>query len=121
MALQVMSAGRGRSERVTVPVKSLTGFTMIVEMAGVVPSAGTVLGRVAPIVKSATGVELNAQRDDACDSGLCGDNSGCTVKLNTNSSKRILLLNGRQIGEFPNGLDKLRPRDFNNLALRIFQ
>jgi hypothetical protein len=121
MALQVISDGRGRSERVTVPVKSLTGFTTIVEVPGVVPSAGTILGRVAPTVKSGRRIELNAQGDDACDSELCGANIGWTFKLNTNSSNRVCLLNGRQLGEFPNGLDKLRPRDSNNLALQFFQ
>jgi hypothetical protein len=44
MAVHERSIGRGRSERVTVPVKPLMGVTMIVDMAGVAPSAGTILG-----------------------------------------------------------------------------
>jgi len=38
--------------RATVPLKPFMGLTNIVEVAGVVPSAGTVFGRVAPTLKS---------------------------------------------------------------------
>ena len=38
------SAGRGRSERATVPVKPLIGLTRMIAVAEVVPSAGTILG-----------------------------------------------------------------------------
>ena len=68
IAVQVRSVGIGRFERVTVPVKPAIGFTIIVDVAGVVPSATTILGRVASILKSGTEIELNAQADVARDS-----------------------------------------------------
>ena len=59
IAVHVRSVGRGMSERVTVPVKPLMGVTRIVDVAIVVPSAGTRLGRVVPTLKSGVGIELD--------------------------------------------------------------
>jgi len=44
MGVHERSAGRGRSERATVPLKPLIGFTRMLAVAKVVPSAGTILG-----------------------------------------------------------------------------
>ena len=70
------SAGRGRVERVTMPVKPAMGFTMMVDIAGVVPSARTMLGRVASILKSGTGFEPNVEAGVACNSGACDGKLG---------------------------------------------
>jgi len=59
IAVHVRSAGREGSERVTVPVKPLLGLTSMIEVAGVVPSAGTMLGRVVSTPKSGVGIEPN--------------------------------------------------------------
>jgi hypothetical protein len=75
IVLQVMSAGRGVSERVTVPVKSPIGFTIMVDAAVVVPSGGTTFGGDAVIVKSVTAIELNVSEDDGSDSEICGANT----------------------------------------------
>jgi hypothetical protein len=61
IAVHRMFAGRGTAERVTVPAKSPMGFTTMVDVAGVLPSAGTTLGSVDPIVKSGAGLELIVQ------------------------------------------------------------
>lgn len=49
---------------------------MIVEMASVVPSAGTMFGEVAVIVKSGWEVELNVEENAVCDSEFCKANAG---------------------------------------------
>ena len=63
IAVHLRSAGRGRSERMMVPVKSSMRFTTIVVVAGVVASAGTISETVAPIVKPERGTELNVLED----------------------------------------------------------
>ena len=73
MAVHERPTGRGSSDRVTVPMKPLMGLTTMVDVAGVVPSAGTILGCVAPSVKSGIGIELNVQGFVAFDSALCGN------------------------------------------------
>jgi hypothetical protein len=71
IGVQARSAGRGRVERVTVPVKPPMGFTMMVVFARVVPSARTVLGRVASILNSGNGIEVNVEARVARDSRAC--------------------------------------------------
>lgn len=73
---QVRSARRGRVERVTIPVKPAMGFTMMVDIAGVFPSARTILGRVASILKSGTGIEPNVEARVACNSRACDGKLG---------------------------------------------
>jgi hypothetical protein len=51
-AWQFRPLGSGVSESVTVPAKPLSGFTIMVEVAGLVPSAGEGGGGAAMIVKS---------------------------------------------------------------------
>jgi hypothetical protein len=72
----VSSAGRERFERLTVPVKPLMGLTNIIDVAGVVPSVGTMPGRVVPTLKSGIGIESNVRADATCDSGACGSSLG---------------------------------------------
>ena len=74
--MHVRSAGREGSERVTVPVKPLMGLTNMIEVAGVVPSAGTMLGRVVPTLKSGAGIESSVLGDAPCDSVACGASLG---------------------------------------------
>jgi hypothetical protein len=68
IAEHVRSAGREESERLTVPAKPLMGLTNIKDVARVVPSAGTMLGRVVPTLKSGIGIESNVRADAPCDS-----------------------------------------------------
>jgi len=56
--VHVRPLGRGVSDRVTVPAKLFAGLTTMMEVAVVVPSAGTADGRVAPILNSGTTVTL---------------------------------------------------------------
>jgi len=63
IAVHVRSAGREGSERMTVPVKLLIGFTNMIDVAGVVPSARTMLGGVVPTLKSGVGIESNVLGD----------------------------------------------------------
>jgi len=74
--VHVRSAGREGSERVTVPVKPLLGLTNMIEVAGVVPSARTMLGRVVPILKSGVRIESNILGDAPRDSVVCGASLG---------------------------------------------
>ena len=74
--MHVSSAGREGSERVTVPVKPLMGLTNMIEVAGVVPSAGTMLGRVVPTLKSGVRIESNILGDAPRDSVACGASLG---------------------------------------------
>jgi hypothetical protein len=108
MAAHVMSAGRGKSERVTVPVKSFKGFTMMVDVAEVVPSAGTTFGRVAPMVKSETEFELSVECEAESNSAFCMANIGPAVMLSKTTGKRILLLSSERIAMFSNSGKKLR-------------
>jgi len=55
----------------TVPVKPLMGLMNIIDVAGVVPSAGTMFGRVVPTLKSGIGIESNALGDVPYDSVAC--------------------------------------------------
>ena len=64
------------SERVTVPVKPLIGLTNMIEVAGVVPSVGTRLGRVVPTLKSGVGIESDVLGDAPRDSVACGASLG---------------------------------------------
>lgn len=105
MGVHSRSAGGGRSERVMFPVKCSIGFTMMVDVARLVPSAGATLGRVAPIVKSGTIIELNIRGSVRCDSDVCGVH---TAKLSTNTTSSVLL-NRRQVGESRDGSDISRP------------
>jgi hypothetical protein len=73
--VHVRFAGREGSERLIVPVKPLMGLTNIIDVAGVVPSAGTMLGRVVPTLKSGIGIE-SAWGDAPCDSVACGASLG---------------------------------------------
>ena len=77
------------------PVKCSIGFTMMVDVARLVPSAGATLGSVAPIVKSGTTSELNIRAAIRCDSDACGVH---TAKLSTNTTSSVLQ-NRRQVGE----------------------
>ena len=90
IAVHVRSAGREGSERVTVPVKPLMGLTNMLDVTGVVPSAGTMLGRVVPTPKSGVGIESNVLGDAPRDSVACGASLGQTAKLNMNAKKRVL-------------------------------
>ncbi len=108
MAAHVMSAGRGKSERVTVPVKSLKGFTMMVDVAEVVPSAGTTFGRVAPMVKSETEFELRVECEAESNSAFCMANIGPAVMLSKTTGNRILLLSSERIAIFSDSGNKLR-------------
>jgi len=76
IAVHVRSSGREGSERPTVPVKSLMGLTNTIDVAGVVPSAGTMLGRVIPTLKSGMGIESIVLGDARCDSVPCGTGPG---------------------------------------------
>src|SRR5207247_8626667 len=93
MGVYSKSAGGGRSERVMFPVKCSIGFTMMVDVARLVPSAGATLGSVAPIVKSGTIIELNIRGSVRCDSDVCGVH---TAKLSTNPASSVWL-NRRQV------------------------
>jgi len=104
MGVHSRSAGGGRSERVTFPVKCSIGFTMMVDVARLVPSAGATLGRVAPIVKSGTIIELNIRAAVRCDSDACGVH---TAKLSTNTTSSVLL--NRRHGESRDCSDISRP------------
>src|SRR6266487_308740 len=104
MGVHSRSAGRGRCERVTFPVKCSIGFTMMVDVARLVPSAGATLGRVAPIVKSGT-TELNTRGSVRCDSDVRGVH---TAKLKTNTTSSVLL-NRRQVGGCRDCSDVSRP------------
>jgi hypothetical protein len=73
--VHVRLAGREGSERLTDPVKSLMELTNMIDVAGV-PSAGTMLGSVVPILKSGMGIESNALGDAPCDSVACGASLG---------------------------------------------
>src|SRR5205809_7764339 len=97
MGVHSRSAGGGRSERVMFPVKCSIGFTMMLDVARLVPSAGATLGRVAPIVKSGTIIELNIRGSVRCDSDVCGVH---TATLSPNPA-RTALLTGGQVGEAP--------------------
>ena len=48
----------------------------MVELASMVPSAGTKFGREAPIVKSGGEVASNVEEDPVCDSEFCEANAG---------------------------------------------
>jgi len=85
------SFGTGRLERVTVPVKPSKGFTMMVDVAGVVPSASTVIGEDASREKSGIEIGLNVKEDVASSSTPCGTILGQTARLNANSSNRIVI------------------------------
>jgi len=87
------------------PVKCSIGFTMMVDVARLVPSAGATLGRVAPIVKSGTIIELNIRGSVRCDFDVCGVH---TAKLSTNTASSVLL-NRRQVGESRDGSGISRP------------
>jgi len=78
---------------------------MMVDVARLVPSAGATLGRVAPIVKSGTIIDLNVRGSVRCDSDVCGVH---TAKLSTNTASSVLL-NRRQVGESRDGSDISRP------------
>jgi hypothetical protein len=52
------------------------GFTMMVVFARVVPSARTVLGRVASILNSGNGIEANVEAGVARDSRVCDGKLG---------------------------------------------
>jgi len=97
MAPHMRFAGSGVSERVTVPVKSLKGFTMMVDVAKVVPSAGTTFGRVAPRIKSDTGFELNVECEAEADSTLCIANTWLAVIPTKSASNRILILSTNRL------------------------
>lgn len=111
--MQKRPAGSGRSERATVPLKSFMGLTNMIDVAGV-PSAGTVFGRVAPTLKSRTGIESNIQDGFACDSVLCGVSIGQNAKLSTNTIKRILLRDGELFREALDPCSNLRPERVSN-------
>ena len=103
-----MSAGRGRSMRVTVPVKPFKGFTMMVDVAEVVPSAGTTFGRVAPMVKSEREFELNVECEAESDSEFCMANIGLAVMLSRTTGNRILLMSRERLAIFSDSGSKLR-------------
>jgi hypothetical protein len=116
MAVHVMSAGRGKSERVTVPVKLLKGFTMMVVVAEVVPSAGTTFGRVAPTVKSETEFELNVECEAESDSAFCTANTGLAVMLSKTTVNRILLIGSERLAIFSDSRNKLGQKDGGRIS-----
>jgi hypothetical protein len=120
IALHVMSDGRGTSERATVPVKSLRGFTTMIDVAGVTPSAGTTLGRDAVIVKSGIEIELNVQGDAWSRSALCRASVGLIAMPSTNIDNRILPLNRDRFTVFSDGPNKLRQEYDGNIASTWF-
>lgn len=60
-AVHVRPVGGVRSERVTVPAKPSIELTTIVDVERVTPSARTVLGKVAAMLKSGIEVDARAQ------------------------------------------------------------
>jgi len=90
IGVHAMFAGRGLSDRVTVPMKPLTGFMMMTDEAEVVPSAGVTVGEVAPIVKSGLRVELTAQCGATSDVELWTTRIGAIPIPRSNADKRIL-------------------------------
>ena len=117
MALHVVSAGSGKSERVTVPLKPFKGFTMMVDVAKVVPSAGTTFGRVAPMVKSGTGFELNVECEAGFDSMVCMTNIGLAIMPTTSTGSRMLLLRVEPLAIFLRSDNKLHQRCGCKIAL----
>ncbi|SRR6266571_4503837 len=114
------SAGSGMSERVTFPVRWSTGFTMIVDVARVVPSAGTTLGRVAVIVKSGLGIGVNVEEGVRGDSAACGVVCGYATKQSNSTSNRILLLNGKRLRKSPDSSDISRPMKHGKVGVVAF-
>jgi hypothetical protein len=114
-----MSVGRGRFERATVPVKPSKGFTMMVDVAGVVPSASTVIGEDASREKSGIEIGLNAKEDVASNSTPCGTGLGQTAMLNANSSNRIVIRRGERRRGSPNRPTKLCQEYEGKLVLRL--
>ena len=108
IAVHKRSVGRVRSDRATFPVKPLRGLTRMIDVARVVPSAGTTLGGMATSVKSGIGIELNVQRIAPSDSVPCSDTIRENAKLSTNNSNRTLLSVGGRLIDFPNIPNKLR-------------
>jgi hypothetical protein len=90
IGVHAMFAGRGLSDRVTVPMKPLTGFMMMTDEAEVVPSAGATAGEVVPIVKSGLRVELTAQCGAMSDAELRTTRIGAIAIQRSNTDKRIL-------------------------------
>ena len=80
----------------------------MIDVARVVPSAGTTLGGMATSVKSGIGIELNVQRIAPSDSVPCSDTIKENAKLSTNNSNRTLLSVGERLIDFPNIPNKLR-------------
>ena len=74
--MHVRSAGSEGSERVTVLVKPLMGLTNMIDVAGVIPSAGTMLGGMVPTLKSAVGIESSVLGDAPRGSVACGASLG---------------------------------------------
>ena len=74
--MQVRAAGMVGSERVTVPLKPLMGLTNMIDVAVVVPSAGTMLGVEVPIPKSGIGIESNNVRSVPLRSADCETSLG---------------------------------------------
>ena len=97
--VHAMFAGRGLSDRVTVPMKPLTGFMMITDEAEVLPSAGATVGEVTPIVKSGLRVELTAQCGATSDVELRTTRIGAIAIPRSNTDKRILRLRGDRLNE----------------------
>jgi len=80
----------------------------MIEVARVVPSAGTTFGGMATSVKSGIGIELNVQRIAPSDSVPLSATIRETAKLSTNNSNRTLLSVGERLTDFPNIPNKLR-------------